>query len=308
MHSLLTGAGLLAVLVVGVSAVHTGALPGVLLAAVAFLFMGACESIAPLPLAARRLQVCNAAAGRLREISERESPVLDPADPLPVPADGDLAATDIRMRYAADEEVVLDHLDFNLSPGDRVALVGPSGAGKTTLAELLVRFIDPAAGRITLGGVDVRRLAGDELRRVVLLCGQDAHLFNTTIRENLTIARREIGEDELWRVLEAVELKDFVAALPDGLDTRVGQQGELVSGGQRQRLALARALLSEARFLILDEPAAHLDAPLARRVIPRVLELAAPRGVLLITHTTDSLEDFDRVIRLDDGRLSERRP
>ena len=213
-HSLLTGAGLLAVLVVGVSAVHTGALPGVLLAAVAFLFMGACESIAPLPLAARRLQVCNAAAGRLREISERESPVLDPPDPLPVPADGDLAATDIRMRYAADEELVLDHLDFNLSPGDRVALVGPSGAGKTTLAELLVRFIDPAAGRITLGGVDVRRLAGDELRRVVLLCGQDAHLFNTTIRENLTIARREIGEDELWRVLEAVELKDFVAALP----------------------------------------------------------------------------------------------
>ncbi len=304
-HSLLTGAGLLAVLVVGITAVHSGALPGVLLAAVAFLFMGACESIAPLPLAARRLQACNASALRLQEISEREAPVLDPADPLPVPAAGDLEATDVRMRYGAGEDLVLDHLDFRLTPGERVALVGPSGEGKTTLAELLVRFLDPVGGRVTLGGVDVRRVAGDDLRRVVLLCGQDAHLFNTTIRENLMIARREISDEDLWRVLETVELGDFVAALPDGLDTRVGQQGELVSGGQRQRLALARALLSEARFLILDEPAAHLDAPLARRVIPRVLELAGPRGVLLITHTTDSLEDFGRVIRLDRGRLSE---
>ncbi len=304
-HSLLTGAGLLAVLVVGITAVHSGALPGVLLAAVAFLFMGACESIAPLPLAARRLQACNASALRLQEISEREAPVLDPADPLPVPATGDLETTDVRMRYGAGEELVLDHLDFRLAPGERVALVGPSGEGKTTLAELLVRFLDPVGGRVTLGGVDVRRVAGDELRRVVLLCGQDAHLFNTTIRENLMIARREISDQELWQVLEAVELADFVAALPDGLNTRVGQQGELVSGGQRQRLALARALLSEARFLLLDEPAAHLDAPLARRVIPRVLEFARPRGVLLITHTTDSLEDFDRVIRLDRGRLSE---
>jgi ATP-binding cassette, subfamily C, bacterial CydC len=304
-HSLLTGAGLLAVLVVGIAAVHSGALPGVLLAAVAFLFMGACESIAPLPLAARRLQVCNASALRLQEISEREAPVLDPADPLPVPAAGYLEATDVSMRYGAGEELVLDHLGFRLAPGERVALIGPSGEGKTTLAELLVRFLDPVGGRVTLGGVDVRHLAGDELRRVVLLCAQDAHLFNTTIRENLMIARREISDEELWHVLETVELGDFVADLPDGLDTRVGQQGELVSGGQRQRLALARALLSEARFLILDEPAAHLDAPLARRVIPRVLELAGPRGVLLITHTTDSLEDFDRVIRLDRGRLSE---
>ena len=184
-----------------------------------------------------------------------------------------------------------------------MALVGPSGVGKTTLAELLVRFLDPDEGRFTLDGIDLRELAQDDVRREVLLCGQDAHLFNTTVRENLLIARRDAAPGELWGVLGDVELDDFVAGLPDGLDTIVGEEGALLSGGQRQRLALARALLSGARFLILDEPTAHLDAPLAARVMVNVQARTEGRALLVITHASEHLDDFERVVRVHAGTL-----
>ena len=208
------------------------------------------------------------------------------------------------MSYGTDEDTVLERVDLRLGAGARVALTGPSGAGKTTLAELLVRFRDPQQGAVTLDGIDVRELSQDELRGAVLLCGQDAHMFNTTVRENLLIARRTATDAEIWSALELVELDGWAAGLPDRLDIRVGQQGELVSGGQRQPLSLARALLSDARFLILDEPVAHLDPPLARRVIARLAARAGSRAVLVITHSSESLDDFDTVLRLDRGRLT----
>jgi thiol reductant ABC exporter CydC subunit len=304
LHSLLTGIGLLALLVVGIGGVRSGAMPGVLLAATAFLFLGACESVAPLPTAARRARSCAAAASRLEEICLKRPAVLDPAVARRASGGGALALRGVTMSYGTDEDTVLERVDLRLGAGARVALTGPSGAGKTTLAELLVRFHDPQQGTVTLDRIDVRELSQDELRSAVLLCGQDAHLFNTTVRENLLIARRGATDAEIWSALELVELDGWTAGLPDRLDTRVGQQGELVSGGQRQRLSLARALLSDARFLILDEPVAHLDAPLARRVIARVLAGAGSRGVLVITHASKSLEDFDTVLRLDRGRLT----
>ena len=301
LHSGLTGAGLIAVLVVAIDGVRSGSLAGVLLAAVVFLFLAAGEAVLPLPTAARRLQSCAAGASRVQEICAQHPGVLDPSRPEPAPGPGALALENVTLRYQPEDDSTLEHVNLRLEPGEHVALVGPSGAGKTTLAELLVRFRDPDEGRITLDGIDIRRLTQQDVRQSVLLSDQDAHLFNTTIRENLLIGRHDAGDSDIWQALRVVELDAWARSLERGLDTRVGQQGELVSGGQRQRLALARALLCDARFLILDEPVAHLDGPLASRVMRRLLEFTAGRGVLVITHATEALERFDRVLVLEHG-------
>lgn len=303
LHSLLTGAGLIAVLLVAMSGVRSGSLPGVMLAAVVFLFLAAGEALLPLPTAARRLQSCAASASRVQEVCAQRPSIIDPAMPEHPSGRGALALQNVTMRYEPGDDSALEHVNLRLGPGEHVALVGPSGAGKTTLAELLVRFHDPDQGRIVLDGIDIRQLTQEDLRLAVLLSDQDAHLFNTTIRENLLIGRRDATDADIWHALRVVELDDWARSLEQGLDTRVGQQGELVSGGQRQRLALARALLSDARFLILDEPVAHLDSPLASRVMLRLLEHTAGRGVLVITHATDALERFDRVLVLERGRV-----
>lgn len=302
-HGLVSGAGLLAVLIVGVGGVRGGALPGVLLAAVVFLYLGAREAIAPLGRAAQRARGCAASAARLEEVCARPAPVTDPVAPRSLPKVGALVAEGISARYGRDEPPVLQDVDLRLGAGERVALLGESGAGKTTLAELLVRFRDPERGRVTLGGVDVREATQKELREEVLLSGQSAHLFNTSLRANLLIARPAATDSDLWEALECVELAPWAAALPDGLDTPVGQYGERVSGGQRQRIGLARALLSGSRFLILDEPTAHLDPEMAARIVPRILRHARTRGVLLITHDPDVAAYCDRAVRLAAGRL-----
>ncbi len=352
--SALLGVGLVAVVAIAIGAVHSGALSGVLVAALAFLLMGAYEAVAPLGDAGQRAYACATSAGRLQEVSAMQPLVADPTVPRR-PAkgisgsgsategpstDGRESATetapgtrrgsrsasglagdglahtqglrlhDVHLRYGPSEPWVLRGAGLRLAPGERVALLGDSGAGKSTLAELLVRYRDPDDGVVTLDGADVRELTLDDLRTRVLVCGQDAHLFNTTIRENLLLACRDASDADIARVLDAVELREWVAELPEGLDTIVGEAGELVSGGQRQRIALARALLSPAPYLILDEPCAHLDAPLAERVTRSILALAADdgRGVLLIAHSTAGLEGCDRVLRLHAGTIATYEP
>ena len=188
---------------------------------------------------------------------------------------------------------MLDGVDLRLARGRAVAVLGPSGCGKTSLAELLVRLRDPGAGRVTYGGVDVRRLRQDDLRRTVLLVAQDAHVFATTIRNNLVLARPGADDAVLLDALDAVGLGTFVAGLPEGLDTHVGEDGARLSGGQRRRLLVARALVSDARVLLLDEPAAHLDPEAARRLHARLVAEKARRAILIIAHTTAGLEDCD---------------
>ena len=245
------------------------------LAALAFLSLAAFEGVSPLPAAARRLRACAEAAYRLDELVNREPAVSDPAAPLKLPATGDLVLEGVHARYGPQEPWVLEGIDLRLAPGRRIALLGPSGAGKTSLAHLLVRFRDPDAGRFSIGGVDARELAQDDVRRAVVFAAQDAHLFNTTVRENLLLARRDAPEPDLWQALDTAGITDWVRTLPDGLDTLVGEQGGLVSGGQRQRIALARALLTRT----------------------------GDRGVLVITHSDIALEEYDEVLELRDGRI-----
>ncbi len=300
--TLLTVVALIAVSAV---AVGSGALAGIELAMLALLALASFEAVRPLPGAAEQLVAVSSASRRLVDLTDREAPVVDPAAPCPPARRGDLSLRGVRMSWTPGARPALDGIDLDLPAGSIVALVGPSGSGKSTLACLLARFRDPDAGAILLDGRDLRDYAQADVRRAVCLAGQEAHLFPTSIRENLRIARPGADDDELGEALRRARCLDWVAELPDGLDTQVGENGARVSGGQRQRLALARAFLAEARLLVLDEPDVHLDEATADALVRDLLASAraAGLGVLLITHRPVPRELVDRVEVLREGRI-----
>lgn len=298
----LAGLAAAAVLAVGAPAVADGRLDGVLLAALALLAIAAVDALAPLPAAAQHLVATATAARRLEEVTGLAPPVADPERPQPLGPHPALALEGARLRYGAGPWV-LDGVELRLDAGARIAVVGPSGAGKSTIADVLVRFRDLDEGRATIDGVDLRRVGGDDVRRVVRLCEQDAHLFATSIRDNVRIGDPAAGEARVLEALARAGLGDWVASLPDGLDTPVGEAGAQLSGGQRSRIALARALLSDAPVLILDEPAAHLDARSTRAFVDDLMSAARGSSVMLITHSPVGLERFDEVLLLEAGRI-----
>jgi len=293
---------MVAVTAAAVPAVVSGRLDGVLLAALPLLTLGAFEAITPLSQAAAVIDSTDEAAGRIEEITERPVPVQGPERPRSMPAGGPLRLEDVRFAYPDGDGLLLDHADLEIRPGEAVALTGPSGIGKSTLAELLVRFRDPGSGRITLGGVDIRDLDQDELRAAVRLGPQDAYMFNTTIAENVRLGRPEADRERIVEALAEAGLEDWINGLPEGIDSPVGEDGAKVSGGQRQRIAAARVFLSRARFLIFDEPTAHLD-PAGAAALERCLVARRDRGcgVLVITHTIADPDAFDRILELDAG-------
>jgi ATP-binding cassette, subfamily C, bacterial CydC len=296
---LVTGGTVAGVLAVAVSAHEVGTLDRVLIGLLALASLAAFESVQPLPEALRELRTTVAAGERILDLTGREPAVADPADPLPFPPGRfTVALEDVRVRYAPGERPALDGVSLRLEPGGRVALLGPSGSGKTTVANLLLRFLDPEAGRVTLAGRDLREYRREDVRRAIAVAGQDSHLFSTTIRDNVRLARADATDDEIEDALRRARILDWVRGLPDDWDTLVGEQGRELSGGQRQRLVVARALLADAPVLVLDEPTAHLDGTTAERLVDDVLDEAADRSVLLITHRPEGLDRMDEVVRL----------
>jgi thiol reductant ABC exporter CydC subunit len=294
-------------LLFGVPAVRSGRLSGTLLAVVVLLPSAAFEVVSGLPLAAQYLERVRRSATRIFAVLDREDAVREPAVPAPMPAAPyTLAVRDLRARWTADGPYALDGISLDLTPGRRCAIVGPSGSGKTTLTAVLLRLLEPAAGTVTLNGVDLRDLAGDDVRRVVGLFGQDAHLFDTTVGENLRLARRDATDDEVRDALRRARLLDWVETLPKGLDTHVGEHGANVSGGQRQRIALARTLLADFPVLLLDEPAEHLDVTTADELTADLLRATEGRTTLLVTHRLAGLMAADEVIVLAGGRVADR--
>ena len=294
-------------LTVGVHATHAGSLNGALLAVLALVPLAAFELVSPLPAATQALQRSRVAAGRVFDVMDVSPAVVDPDDPLAL-GDGPhtVALRDVWVTYPGAGRPALRGVDLELGPGRRVALVGPSGAGKSTLADVLVRFLPVEAGEATLDDLPMDRLGADEVRRTVGLVEQSPHLFDTTLAENLRIGRRSATDAELTDVVARVGLGGWLAGLPKGLATQVGSMGSRLSGGQSQRVTVARALLADFPILVLDEPAEHLDAAAADALTTDLLALTEGRSTLFITHRLIGLEQVDEIVVLDGGRVVER--
>jgi ATP-binding cassette subfamily C protein CydC len=304
-----TGATVTGVLAVAVGASAAGRLDGVLIAMLGLLALASFEAVQPLAACARELPATLAAGRRVLALVDRRPAVTDPAapaaparPPFPVVLDG------VRARYPGGERAVLDGFTLRLEPGRRIALVGPSGAGKTTVVNLLLRFLDPEAGRVTLAGRDLREYRQADIRAAIAVAGQDSHLFSASIRDNVRLARPEASDREVARALGRARLWPWIDGLPRGWHTPVGEEGRELSGGQRRRVALARALLVDAPMLVLDEPTAHLDPDTARDLMRDVFDAAGDRTVLLITHRSEGLELVDEVHALAGGRITPTEP
>ena len=228
------------------------------------------------------------------------SPAALPDPPYPV------QLRDVRVRWAPDAPWVLDGLSLDLPAGRRIAVVGESGSGKSTLGAVLLRFLTAEGGSVLLGGTDTALLAGDDVRRVVGLVADDAHVFDSTLRANLALADPAATDEQLVAAIRQAHLGGWFDGLPEGLGTWLGPAGALLSGGEQRRLALARALLADQPVLVLDEPTEGLDAATAEAVVGDLLAGASRRTVLLLTHRPEGLQHVDEIYEMRDGRLHRR--
>ncbi|MDZ7576881.1 MAG: thiol reductant ABC exporter subunit CydC [Candidatus Nanopelagicales bacterium] len=304
--ALAQGGAVVAALILGTQAVTTGALDGVSLALVVFVPLAAYEAVQALPSAILCLARVRTSAERIVEIVDADDPVPDPAEPCDLPdvlTPGRLCVVGLSAGWEPGRWVV-EGVNLTLEPGSSTALVGPSGSGKSTVAAAIARFA-PSQGRINFDGQDIRTLSGDDVRRIVGVAPQDCHLFDTTIAENVRLARRSATDGEISEILDELGLGPWLESLPNGLGTDVGRFGRSVSAGQRQRIGLARVLVSEQPVVVVDEPTEHLDADSAELVIETLRRRCSQRALLVISHREADVASCDHVVRLP-PRLSGR--
>jgi ATP-binding cassette, subfamily C, bacterial CydCD len=313
--SLLANLGMLTFLVLAILRVSHGQLDGVFLGVVALTALTCFEAIQPLPQVAQNFEANRAAAYRLYELVDAPPPVVDPIETLMVPEDSSLEVQELSFQYPSwiDKETAagssafgLKDISFSLPFGKHIALIGPNGAGKTTLISLLLRFWEYQQGSIRLGNHDLHRYRQDDIRKRIAVISQNTYLFTATIKENLLIAKPQATVDEIIRAATQAQLHDFIASLPNRYDTWIGEHGLRLSAGERQRLAIARALLKDSPLLILDEPTANLDPATELAVLNSIRNLSQDRSTITITQHIVGLEAMDEILVLQNGRIIER--
>jgi thiol reductant ABC exporter CydC subunit len=292
------------VLALGVEAVHAHRLGQVMVAVLPLAALATFETVSGVPTAVARALAVRASAERLFALEDVPIPVDDPASPeTRTPGVPEVAFANAALRYGPGLPRALDGVSLRLPAGGRLAVTGSSGAGKSSLVTALLRYWPLEDGALSLGGTDVERLTQSDTRAACALADQRAQMFAGTVRSNLTLARPDATEDAIADALRAVRLDRWVATLPEGLETPVGEEGGALSGGERRRLAVARALLAPGPVVILDEPTGGLDARLADELVDGVLRAAGDRSVLIITHRDSEAARCDATVTLEGGRV-----
>jgi ATP-binding cassette subfamily B protein len=302
----LTFAGIVGVLWIGARDVRTGAMTvGELIQFVIYAVMVA-GAVGALSEIWGELQRAAGATERLVELLNTTDAVQDPARPvaLPRPVRGEIAFQDVSFRYPTRPDTsALNGVSLHVSPGETIALVGPSGAGKTTILQLLMRFYDPQSGRITLDGVTLSDMERADFRRAMALVPQDPVIFAASARDNIRFGRPDATDAEVEAAARAAAAHDFLTALPQGYDSSLGERGVMLSGGQKQRVAIARAILRDAPILLLDEATSALDAESEQAVQAAVEKLAEGRTTLVVAHRLATVKRADRIVVFDQGRI-----
>jgi ATP-binding cassette, subfamily C, bacterial CydC len=302
--TLFCGLAVLATLFLAVTLLNRDALDGPGMALVTLAVLASFEAVTPLPTAYQYLGHTREAGRRLLEIAHSKPGVIFPDQSVTVPRQFGIKFENVCFRYDHRTDWTLRAIDFQIQPGRRVAVIGETGSGKSTLIQLLVRFRDPDTGCIRLGDVDIRDFIESDLRRHISVVTQQPHMFNSTLRENLLIARPGADDNELLDALNSVQLLDFVTNLPDGLDTWIGETAKLLSGGQMRRLAVARAMLHKAPLWVLDEPTEGLDRDTEARMMAAIKEHTVDRSLLFVTHRLTDLHWMDTIVMLEKGRIA----
>ena len=300
-------------LVLSIPMVVDGDIEGVYLAVVVLAALSSFEAVLPLPQAAQILEGNLFAASRLNEVVSVEPEVIDPVDPYPIPDRLDIHVKELCFSYPdTDSQLsqikdinVLRDISFRLNEGGSLAVVGPSGTGKSTLINLVLRFYYFHRGKIVVGGNDLRKYNSYRFRDVLAVVAQDSYIFNATVQENLLVARPSATDAEIFAAARAARIHEVIMRLPEGYQTRIGEWGMRMSGGERQRLIIARAYLKDARLILLDEATAHLDVISESKVLEALHDLSRTRSVLIATHRLVGLDKIDEILVLKEGQIVE---